>query len=313
MKMSLIPRGTKRIIITRDINIVDIEIDEDKSNITSKIISIEKPIQLGLCCLNMTLRSQKPSIFASRKMIQRTIRENGIEELKRRILLNLSDILKMMEWNDKHGIRVFRLSSELFPHKTNPNIDNYSYDFAKPLLKQIGDLSRHLGQRLTFHPGQYNVVGTPNEEAFLHTLNDLKYHADVLDLMGLDANSVIVVHAGGFYGNKPKTIERWCKNYYRLPENVRSRLVLENCEKSFSIKDCLEVNKQIGIPIVFDTHHFECYKKLHPNETFLTPNKYIPLILETWNKKKIKPKFHISEQGSGKVGHHSDYIDTIPE
>ena len=41
--------------------------------------------------------------------------------------------------------------------------------------------------------------------------------------------------------------------------------------------------------------------------------KYIKDILETWNKRNIKPKFHVSEQGSGRCGHHSDYIETLPK
>ena len=35
------------------------------------------------------------------------------------------------------------------------------------------------------------------------------------------------------------------------------------------------------------------------------------LILDTWADKGIKPKFHVSEQGSGKIGRHSDYIDVL--
>ena len=66
-----------------------------------------------------------------------------------------------------------------------------------------------------------------------------------------------------------------------------------------------------GVPIVFDTHHFECYKKLHPDEEFENPEYYIPMILESW--KDIKPKFHVSEQGDGRIGKHSDYIEIIPE
>lgn len=275
-------------------------------------ISKPKPIQLGLCCLNTTLREQKPSIYASRKMIQRTIMEKGLDELKKRIRMNLSDILKMMQWNDQHGIRVFRLSSDLFPHKTNPNVEDYSYDFAQDLLIEIGRLSKRLDQRLTFHPGQYNVVGTPNEEAFKHTYNDLKYHADVLDLMELDSDSVMVVHGGGIYGDKEKTKERWCNNYKRLPENVRNRLVLENCERIFSIQDCLEISEKIGIPVVLDTHHYNCYNLLHPNDQISNIEDYIPDILQTWEKRGIKPKFHVSEQGSGRCGHHSDFIETIP-
>ena len=59
--------------------------------------------------------------------------------------------------------------------------------------------------------------------------------------MELDQNSVMVIHGGGIYKNKEETIERWCKNYEELPNNIKNRLVLENCEKNFSIKDCLKV------------------------------------------------------------------------
>ena len=85
-------------------------------------MSCEKPIQLGLCCMNTTLKKQKPPVYASRKIIVRIIDERGIEELKRRVLANLEDLLKMLQWNEENGIRVFRLSSEIFPHKTNPKV-----------------------------------------------------------------------------------------------------------------------------------------------------------------------------------------------
>ena len=88
--------------------------------------------------------------------------------------------------------------------------------------------------------------------------------------------------------------------------------MLENCEKSFSIIDCLEVSEEINIPVVFDTHHYNCYCLLHPDEAFDPPESYIPKILKTWQKRGIKPKFHVSEQGSGRCGHHSDFIETIP-
>ena len=76
-----------------------------------------KPIQLGLCCLNTILRAQTPTVFCSRKMIIRSVEEKGIDVLKSKILENLNDAVKMIEWNEQHGIRVLRLSSELFPHK----------------------------------------------------------------------------------------------------------------------------------------------------------------------------------------------------
>ncbi len=275
-------------------------------------MSQNKPIQLGLCCLNTVLRAQKPPVFASRKMIIRTVKEKGIDTLKQKILQNLRDILTMMDWNEQHGIKVFRLSSELFPHKSNPRVEDYTFDFALDLLREIGEKSKKYNQRLTFHPGQYNVVGSPDEKSFNQTICDLKYHADVLDHMGLGVNSVMVVHGGGVYGDKEATKKRWAEQYNKLPQNVKNRLVLENCERCFSIIDCLDVSKVCGVPVVFDTHHFECYKILHPDERFEDAGMYIQDILDTWQRRGVKPKFHVSEQGSGRCGHHSDYIEKIP-
>lgn len=276
-------------------------------------MSVNKPVQLGLCCINTQLRFQKPPVFASRKMIIRSIVEQGIDVLKSKIIQNLKDVLTMMEWNEQNGIKVFRLSSELFPHKSNPKVDDYTFDFAKPLLIEIGKLAHKYNQRLTFHPGQYNVVGSPNRESFIKTRDDLSYHAEVLDLCQLDGLSpVMVVHGGGIYGNKDETILRWCSQYLELPENVRKYLVLENCEKCFNIEDCLRISKMVNIPVVFDTHHYLCYRILHPHEPFKPASQYIPAILETWKRRGLKPKFHVSEQGSGRIGHHSNFVDTIP-
>ena len=123
-------------------------------------MSQKKPVQLGLCCMNTTLKKQKPPVYEARRIIMRIIDEKGIDELKRRILANLDDLYKMLEWNEANGIRVFRLSSELFQHKTNPKVPDYTYDFALDHLKKIGDYALEKGHRLTFHPGQYNVLAS---------------------------------------------------------------------------------------------------------------------------------------------------------
>ena len=277
------------------------------------MVSENKPIQLGLCCLNTQLRAQKPSVFASRTIILKTLADKGVDFLKEKILQNLRDVLTIMDWNEENGIKVYRLSSEMFPHKSNPKAPDYTFDFAKNLLKQIGDKSREYNQRLTFHPGQFNILGSPHEKVLLNTITDLDYHASVLDLMGMDQNSVMVIHGGGTYGDKPETIKRWCRNYETLPIHIKRRLVLENCERCFSVADCIEISKKTGVPVIFDTHHYTCYNILHPDETLEPPEYYIPDILQSFKNRNIKPKFHISEQGSGKVGHHSDYVEVIPD
>lgn len=276
-------------------------------------MSVNRPIQLGLCCLNCTLRNKNPTIFPSRSCTMKTVREKGLKIAVDRARMNLDDLLTMMRWNEVNGIKVFRLTSNIFAHLSNPRIGPYSIEFARPKLKEIGDLAKELKMRLTFHPGQYDVLGTPHENVLQNTLLDLKVHANILDTMGCDQHSVMVIHGGGYYGNKPLTMERWIKNYNESDESIRRRLVLENCEKCFNIEDCLYISDTCGVPVVFDTHHFECYKLLHPDQQFKPAEYYIPLILETWTRRNIKPKFHVSEQGSGRTGHHSDYIEIIPQ
>ena len=103
--------------------------------------------RLGYACINMTLGAQKPKITTNRSMIKRTFKEKGIASLKAKITQNLEDVLTMMDWNEQHGIKVFRLSSELFPHKSNPKVENYDFDFAIDLLRQIGEKSKKYNQR----------------------------------------------------------------------------------------------------------------------------------------------------------------------
>jgi UV DNA damage endonuclease len=291
-----------------------------KMLITSLSANISGPtrIRLGLCCINNYLRMQKESIFCSRSIVLATYKSKGKVEAMDRGLKNVKDISKLIQWNENHNIECLRLSSDLFPHYTNiRNIElenRYTLDFVKDELKAAGNFAKKLNHRITMHPGQFNVVGTPTETTFESTKADLKMHADVLDMMGLDGNSILVVHGGGTYGDKPATIKRWIKNFRRLDDNVQKRLVLENCEKNFSVIDCLEISKELNIPVVFDNHHFECYKKLHPGEKFENIETYIKAVLETWKKKGLRPKFHISEQNPEKhVGAHSDYIKTFPD
>ena len=190
-----------------------------------------KPIQLGLVCLNTEL---KKKIFCSRKPIIRTMEKKGIEYWRSQCLLNCNDLLTMLKWNLKNNIYVMRISSGLFPHYSNNKIsyhNDMNLDFAESILLEIGDFAIRNNIRLTFHPGQYNVIGSPNETAFNNTINELDYHAELLDRMQCPPDSVMVVHGGGIYNDKEKTIKRWISNFKLLPNRVKRRLVLENCEK----------------------------------------------------------------------------------
>ena len=99
------------------------------------------PISLGLCCLNTELRSQKPTIFSSRTCTRKTF---TVEIAKERGLQNVRDMIPMILYNEQHGIKCFRLSSDIFPHFTDDVTENYTIDFAKEELKKVGQLVKEL-------------------------------------------------------------------------------------------------------------------------------------------------------------------------
>tara|TARA_B100000401_G_scaffold435863_1_gene378307 strand:- start:1523 stop:2584 length:1062 start_codon:yes stop_codon:yes gene_type:complete len=285
------------------------------------------PIQLGLCCLNTKLRESKPTVFMSRSMVQKTLEKpDGIKVAKERSLQNIADIKKMIDWNIKNNINVMRLSSNIFPHLSNWKVTNgdtsigvddfreyQSLEWCRPQLEEIGKYARDRNHRLTFHPGQYNQVGAKTREVYEKTILDLGLHAKIFDIMGQGADSIMVIHGGGVYGNKTETIDRWKRQFMEMPQVIRDRLVFENCEKSYCIEDIIPISENLNIPIVHDTHHYTCYKHYNPDYKQKAAKKLMLPILETWRRRGIKPKFHISEQGSGKVGHHSDYVEEIPK
>lgn len=294
-------------------------------------------IRLGLCCINTQLREQRPPVFASRTMVLRTVADKGFREIQERAKQNLRDMLTIMKWNNANGIRLYRMSSEMFPHISNPSLLEcltpeereevrsvpYSIEFAMPILKSIASWADYLEQRLTFHPGQYNQLGSPNPDVVEHTRTDLTAHAMIMDALELpttgDRSGLMVVHGGGVYltkggderSAKRIALDRWIEQWKRLPPSIQSRLVLENCEKGYCVEDLLPMCTAYGIPLVFDIHHYECYNHYHPRTTQATIESLMPQIHRTWGQKR--QKMHISNQGTGAVGHHSDYIESIPD
>lgn len=266
---------------------------------------IKGRLRLGLCCINTQLRKKK--IFCSRTCIRKNF---TVEKAKELALQNVKDITKMINWNKDNNISCLRLSSDMFPHFTDTETKKYTIDFAKEELLSAGNLANSLGHRILMHPGQYNQVGAKDKKVYEKTVEDLTHHANILNSMGIDNNGIIIVHGGGTYGNKEDTIRRWIEQYDDLPKIVKDRLVIENCERQYSVSDCIHISDECGIPVVFDFHHHDCYCNIHKIEEKY-PIDVLPSIVNTWGDRKVV--MHVSEQGEGRIGHHSDYIERIPD
>lgn len=274
-------------------------------------------MNLGYACINMNLSNQKPKITTNRSMIKRTFETKGIEYASELGLQNSRDLFKILEWNNRMGIKLFRISSDIFPWATEYNLkDMPDYLAIKTLLSGAGNYAKQMGIRLTSHPGPFNVLTSPKENVVQNTFADLEMHGEVFDLIGLEHSpyNKINIHCNGVYGDKKSAMDRFCENFKRLSKSVQTRLTVENDDKEtmYSVKDLMYIHNKIGIPIVFDYHHHRF------NTGGLTEEEALKLAVSTWPD-GIKPVVHYSESKALhenndklKPQAHSDYINQLP-
>jgi len=266
-------------------------------------------MNLGYACINMSMGKK---VTTNRTMVKRSFEAKGLDYVSELALLNAKDIIKVLEWNRQNGIMFFRLSSTIIPWGDHIDITTLKdYKEIKSELKKAGDFAKFWNMRITSHPGPFNVLVSPKEEVVLNTIADLELHAKIFDMMGLSKTpyNKINIHCNGVYGDKIKAMDRFCENFARLSDSVRSRLTIENDDKAsmYSVKDLMYIHNKIGIPITFDYHHHKfCTGGLSEQEA-------LELAITTWPK-GITPAVHYSESRDDKKPQaHSDYIETLPE
>jgi UV DNA damage endonuclease len=269
-------------------------------------------MNLGYACINMSLSKEKPKVTTNRSMIKRTFISKGIDYASELSILNVRDLIKIIQWNEDNGIKFFRMSSDIFPWASEYKLSDLPhYIRIKHLLNGLGHLVKKYRHRITFHPGPFNVLVSPNDNVVENTIKDLSNHGEIFDLIGLSRTpyNKINIHCNGVYGDKISAMDRFCKNFERLPESVQTRLTVENDDKEsmYSVKDLMYIHERIGIPIVFDYHHHKF------NTGGLTEEEALKLAASTWGD--IKPVVHYSESKSLhenndtiKPQAHSDYI-----
>lgn len=279
----------------------------------------------GYCCINLSLKPD--GVSTNRGMVKRTFQERGPEYAGELALLNILDLQKILQWNLDQGIRIFRMSSDLFPWMSEyefSDLPNFSR-IQEELLAAGQFILKH-DMRVGFHPGQYNVLPSPRKEVVLKTIRDLDQHAQILDLMGLPRNHKfsLNIHVGGSFKSKDQTdddakritLARFRENFQLLSESVKARLVVENDDKAtqFGVKDLYDgLYLPLNIPITFDFfHHLFCTNEL-------TVESAAELAASTWPV-GIRPLAHYSsskkineDPDSKSPRSHADYLyEEIP-
>lgn len=267
----------------------------------------------GYCCINTTLR-KSDKITTNRSMIKKTYKERGIEYASELALLNVKDLVKIINWNNRNGIKLFRMSSDIFPWMSEYELSDLpDYDKISNVLKGVGKIAMDNGQRLTFHPGPFDVLASATQSVVDKCIIDLNKHGQIMDLIGLprDHSAPINIHVNTTQGGKSEAMQRFVDNFKLLDDSVRTRLVVENDDKEsqYTTEDLYEgVFSKTGIPITFDYHHHWC----HPGK--LTQEEALKLAAKTWPT-NIKQLVHYSscqmlheDETQTNKRAHSDYI-----
>lgn len=267
-------------------------------------------INYGYACINVELRKQK--IFAGRTCRKDRFQREGLRYVGDLGLQNIKDLYTIVQWNERNNIKVYRVGSDIFPWSSEYEYSDLpQYKEICEILKNIGDYVTKVGQRLSFHPGPFNILGSNNEDVVKRTMIDLRHHSEIFDLMGLQPSvyNKINIHVGAAYKDKYAVLKKWCENYEKLDTNTKKRLTIENDDKPslYTTYDLYHhVHSVVGIPIVFDYHHHNC----NPGDQSIP--EALGMAISTWPK-GIRPVVHFSsprqiEDPKAKLQAHADYV-----
>lgn len=207
------------------------------------------------------------------------------------------------------NIKSFRLSSSLLPLW---DLNKHMFESDPDLLNALhtlGKLFTSNNIRVTTHPGQFTVISSDSPNVVRNSVAELEMHAWVFDRMGFGNTAYNAIN---IHGGKADRFKNIVGVYKSLPDNVRSRLTLENDERCYGVDQLLQVHGQTGVPIVFDSHHFTF------NTNSMSFEQAYEASLGTWGT--IKPLQHISNTEPGNENasfnirrSHSQYIHHIPD
>lgn len=255
-------------------------------------------MRIGYACLIIGIEEAN---FTSCTL--KSVNENNLLKI---IENNLQSLENIVDYNIANNIKLFRITSDLIPFgSSDVNKIPWWCEFSER-LGLIGQKILSSGMRISMHPGQYTVLNSPRKDVVERAIEDLNYHTKVLDSLGTDTDSKIIMHIGGAYNDKNQAINRFIKNFKLLPEKVKRRIAIENDDKLFNIEDVLKIGETLGLPVVFDNLHHQVLQGNSPGNC----NFWINKCKGTWSKKDGIQKIHYSEQDLNKrPGAHAGTIN----
>lgn len=272
---------------------------------TSPAGSATSPIRWGLCC---TFTDSTPRFrHATHRYVASLGADAGRRYLSDIALANAVALAHAVERCTELGIGAFRINSQILPLGTHP-VSGYEIETLERAPRTLeayraaGRLAAERDVRLSFHPDQFIVLSSQRDDVVRVSIRELDFQGRIAELVGAD---VITLHGGSAAGGKGDALGRLERAVAQLSPAARSRLALENDDRTYTVADLLPTCERLGLPLVYDAHHHRC------NPDGLSVDEATELAAATWGARE--PYFHISSPrdgwGSPNQRPHADYVE----
>ena len=227
----------------------------------------------------------------------------GIDLLTERIKLNFENFEKVLKYNYDNKIKFYRMTHTMFPLLTHPNVNIDYKEVFKDDFKRLKETIDKYNIRIDTHPDEFCLLTSEKNDVTSNSIKILKFHLEIFKLLGLNAKCVL--HIGSSKPTKEEALNRFKINYNKLPNELKSLIILENDDKTYTVTDTLTLCEELNIPMVLDYHHFICN-----HEKTEKLDKLLPKIIKTWENTNLKPKMHFSSSlNSKQKRNHSTYLN----
>ena len=271
-------------------------------------------LQLSLCCISSILQAEG---YKFRTMTYKSFssksRDESLEKLSDIIRNNFFVTEKIIRHCAANNISGYRISSDLCPVIKHPDImlsleELPNYNLIEKEINNVSLAIKETSIRVSAHPSEYITLTSEDDIKIKHSLVDLEFHGEIFDRLGLSRThyNPLNIHVRK-EGDPDQLCNIFMKNFERLSDGIKSRLVLENNDTG-NTWDVATLKKYFykdnNIPITFDNlHHKMLNKGVSEFDAFLDA-------YETWGD--IIPVFHYSE-GKDNGRAHKDMAEYLPE
>jgi UV DNA damage endonuclease len=177
-----------------------------------------------------------------------------------------------------------------------------------PDMGRVGPYAGELGVRVVIHPDQYVVLSSDSPQVVETSIAILADLARAFDRFGLPHSSWAAMN---IHGGKAGKSDQLVEVIRGLPDNIRSRLTLENDEHAYGAAVILEVCRRAGVPFVFDVHHHVVREKLVSYEDESVPH-FVAEARDTWRP----PEWQLVHLSNGRDSiqdrRHHDLVTELP-